>query len=390
MKTIEEQLNMLQKTVMNTEEKGAVRGALLSYMQENPAVVRKPEDSRLQYRTSNVNNSLINKKNMTLAIIVALLLGGGTSFAAENSLPGDVLYPIKIHVNENVQELVAVSDEAEAKVQAKLAERRLEEVEKLAADGKLTAETSADLRLRFEEHAEKSKEHRGKVEEGEDEDAAEDINSDIEVSLRMHQNLLEDIGGASVETEGLVRGILEGVKHHLKETGEKRASMEERAFTGEGADAKTAVEGVMKSAQNKIDEVMKFLEAKKDTLSAHVLLGAQAHLKEANAAMAEGKAKMVVPAYKDAFALFKKAAREAQEAKIFATTAGELKIKFKDNSEVRPEVGHDDKIEKTEDGDGDKNEDRSGTEIKVEASGDVEVDDVGVSLDNDTNVHVGL
>jgi hypothetical protein len=393
MKNIEEQLNNLQKTVMNTEEKGAVRGAVVSYMQENPLIVRNQEDSRLQYRTSNFNNRLITKTRMTIAIIIALLLGGGTSFAAEGALPGDVLYPIKVYVNENAQELAAVSDKAEAKVQAKLAERRLEEAEKLAVEGRLNAETSADLKLRFEEHAEKSKEHRSKVEDGDDAEEAAEINSDIEVSLKMHQKLLEDIGGGDQRTEDLVKGILEVVRHHLKETGEKRASMEERAFTGEGPDAKTAVEGAMTAAQNKIDEVVKFLEAKKATLSVHVMEGAQAHLKEANAAMAEGKAKMAVPAYKDAFALFKKAAREAQEAKIFAATAGELKVERKDSGEVRIEAEGERKSEKIEDRNdeaSDKNEDYTGTEVKTEANGEVEVDDDGVSVDGDTKIRIGL
>ena len=397
MKNIEEQLNNLQKTVMNTEEKGAVRGAVVSYMKENPqktnSFVRNSGDSRLQYRTSNFNNRLITKTRMTIAIIIALLLGGGTSFAAENALPGDVLYPIKVYVNENVQELAAVSDRAEAKVQAKLAERRLEETEKLAAEGRLSTEISADLKLRFEEHAEKSKERRSKVEDGDDAEEAAEINSDIEVSLKMHQKLLEDIGDGDQKTEDLVKDILEGVRHHLKETGEKRASMEERAFTGEGSDAKTAVEGAMKAAQNKIDEVAKFLEAKKATLSVHVMEGARAHLKEANAAMAEGKAKMAVPAYRDAFSLFKKAAREAQEAKIFAATANDLKLEIKGLGDIRIEMEDEREVEKTEDKKGEmdgKDESRIETEIKVETNGEVEVGDDGVSAHGDSQINLGL
>lgn len=389
MKNIEEQLNMLQKTTMNAEEKGVIRGAVFSYMQENPVVVRNSGDSRLQYRTSNINNNrLINKKTMTIAIIIALLLGGGTSFAAENALPGDVLYPIKIHVNENVQELAAVSDEAEAKVQAHLAERRLEEAEKLAAEGRLNTEISADLNTRFEEHSQKSKEHRGKVEK---EDNAASISSDIEISLGTHQKLLEGVGDEKPEMKGFLGGILEGVGLHLKDASNDRLEIEAKVFAGMGSDVKASAEGALKAAQNKIDEVTKFLESKKASMSAHVQAETSAHLKEANAAVAEGKAKIEAQAYGDAFALFKKAAREAQEAKVFAETAGELKIELKNNSEVRIETEreHNSSV-KIEDEAGDKDETHNGTEVKIEANGEVEVDDGGVSVDDNTKIRIGL
>ncbi len=298
--------------VMHPEEKGVIRGTVVSYMQENPlktVVVRNSEDSRLQYRTSNINNGLITKTRMIIAIIIALMLGGGTSFAAENALPGDVLYPIKIHVNENVQELVAVSDEAEAKVQAKLAARRLEEAEKLAVNGRLNAETSADLKARFEDHSGKSKEHQTKVKEGNNADAAANISSDTEVSLGTHEKLLEDIEDAKPDMKGFLEGILGGVQLHLKEAGDDRLDIEAKVFANGGSDAKAAAESTLSAAQNKIDEVQKFIESRKDTLSASVQAEADVHVKAANAAMAEGKAKIEAQAYADAFALFKKAAR---------------------------------------------------------------------------------
>jgi hypothetical protein len=396
MKNIEEQLNILQKMAMNPEEKGVVRGAVVSYMQENPKktiAVRNREDSRLQYRTSNVNNGLINKKNMTIAIIIALLLGGGTSFAAENALPGDILYPIKIHVNENVQELVAVSDESEAKLQAKLAENRLEEVEKLAAGGKLTTETSVYLKTRFENHSEKSKEHRLKVEGEDDKSIAAEISSDIEVSLGAHQKLLEDIEDVKPEMRVNLEGILAGLRLHLKEAGDNRLDVEAKVFANMGSDTKASAEGAMGAAQNKIDEVKKFIDSQKDKMSANMQAEVDVHLKAANAAMAEGKAKIEAQAYADAFALFKKAAREAQSAKMFSTTPNDLHIELKGIGDVRIDTEDHAKSEKVEEDkidEVDENEkEHAGTEIKIEANGKTEVGD-DVSVDGDTKIHVGL
>lgn len=397
MKNIEEHLNGLQKTVMNTEEKGAIRGAVVSYMQENPQktiAVRNSADSRLHYRTSNINNSLIKKTRMIIAIIVALMLGGGTSFAAEGALPGDVLYPIKIHVNENVQELVAVSDEAEAKVQAKLAARRLEEAEKLAIEGRLNTEISADLNTRFEEHSEKSKERRGKIKESDDMDAGALISSDIEASLKTHERILEDLGDEKPEMRGFIGGMLNGIRLHLKGASDDRIEIEAKVFAGMGSDVKSSAEGALKAAQNKIDEVTKFLESKKASMSAHVQAETSAHLKEANAAVAEGKAKIEAQAYGDAFALFKKAAREAQEAKMFADTAGELKIELKNNGEVRIETEGEHNSVKIEGGVGveDKDETHTGTDIKIETSGGIETHsgEDGVSGKSETKINLGL
>lgn len=266
---------------------------------------------------------------MTLVIIVALLFGGGTSFAAEGALPGDILYPIKIHVNENIQELAAVSDEAEAKVQAKLAERRLEEAEKLASRGKLTAETNAELKVRFGEHAEKSKKHREKVE---DVDIAASISSDAEASLGVHGRILEDLETDKPEMKGFLGGLLDEVRLHLKDVSEDRMYIDTQVFVGMGSDMKASAEGTMKAAQNKIDEVKKFIDARKGALSASVHAEMNVHLRAADAAMAEGKAKIEAKAYEDAFALFKKAAREAQAAKLFATNAEGLSIELKNNN----------------------------------------------------------
>ncbi len=398
MKNIEEQLNNLQKTVMNTKEHDAVRGAVVSYMQENPVVlVRNSEDSRLlKYQRAKmpiVNNHLITKIRMTIAIIIALLLGGGTSFAAENALPGDVLYPIKIYVNENVQELAAVSDKAEAKVQAHLAERRLEEAEKLAVGGKLTAETSADIKARFEKHLEKSKERRMKVQEKSDAEAVADISSDIEVSLGIHQNLLMNIEDAKPEMRGFVGGLLDGIRLHLRDASEDRANIEAKIFAGAGGGTEASAQGTMKAAQNKIDEVKKYIENRKGKLSLEIYAEAGAKIKTAEAAMAEGKAKIEAKAYADAFALFKKAAREAQSAQLFAVTAGNLKIEIKDKGGVRLEVEEEHKNEVKESEDrksDDKDEASVNTEIKIEANGEVEVDDDRASVDGGTKIRLGL
>lgn len=89
---------------------------------------------------------------MTAVILLVLMIGGGTSFAAQSALPGDFLYPVKVEINENVESAFAVSNKSEATLQAKLVEERLSEAEKLAVKGTLTNEASLELRNRIEAH----------------------------------------------------------------------------------------------------------------------------------------------------------------------------------------------------------------------------------------------
>lgn len=83
---------------------------------------------------------------MPLALLLLLLVGGGTGVVAEKALPGDVLYPVKIHVNENIESALALTARGDAEVAIKQAARRLEEVEKLkAVVGTTTPEQNAQL-----------------------------------------------------------------------------------------------------------------------------------------------------------------------------------------------------------------------------------------------------
>ena len=90
---------------------------------------------------------------MGIILAIILAVSAGVSFGAEQSLPGDALYPIKTGVNETVQGWFALSAEAEAEHQANLAIRRLGEAEELKADGRLDAEIKSELEAEFREHA---------------------------------------------------------------------------------------------------------------------------------------------------------------------------------------------------------------------------------------------
>ncbi|MES2203059.1 MAG: DUF5667 domain-containing protein [Patescibacteria group bacterium] len=84
--------------------------------------------------------------------VLIVLFGTGTAYAAQGSLPGDVLYPVKIHVTEPVEVALAGTPADKAVVETKLAERRVAEAQTLASQGKLDATTTAELQSDFKVH----------------------------------------------------------------------------------------------------------------------------------------------------------------------------------------------------------------------------------------------
>lgn len=87
------------------------------------------------------------------SFVLLLVLVGGTSYAAQGSIPGDLLYPIKVRVNEPLRVALATDDSARAQTEATIATTRVDEAQTLAAKGKLNVSVSKELKKDFDAHA---------------------------------------------------------------------------------------------------------------------------------------------------------------------------------------------------------------------------------------------
>lgn len=128
-----------------------------------------------------------------LAILLVVFAGAGTAAAAQGALPGDALYSVKVSVNETVEVALATTPVAKAQVQARLAQRRVEEAEVLASQGELTASTSAELAANFETHAQAAAELNDDVAQ-EDPDTGASLKADLDSSLAAHSAILATLG----------------------------------------------------------------------------------------------------------------------------------------------------------------------------------------------------
>lgn len=189
--------NEAYKIRMTPEEKSAMKAQIFGV----PAPVSlAPQPS--SYFAYNFN-FLHTKVLVPLSLVLVVLVSSGTAAAAQGTLPGDLLYPVKVSFNEAVEVALATTPVARAEVSAKLAERRVEEAESLAARGELSPEVGEELAANFEEHAQNAEKEVAEVEEA-DPSAAQELRSKLGVSLLAHGEILATltVGGAKQNQEG--------------------------------------------------------------------------------------------------------------------------------------------------------------------------------------------
>ena len=388
--TIEKKLQALKNLKLRAEEKSRVRGELLSFMEEHP--VREEADARQIYIQRSFWSLPVKKpylKIMPIAILLVLTLGGGLSYAAEGSLPGSPLYPIKVGVNEEVRGWFAVSGEARANWESRRVERRLEEAEELMLKGEVSAEVKAKIEENFERHAEKVKTRIAEFESRSDFEAAADVSSNFETSLSAHEKilsrLLEDEDQKEASTS--VRSLLELVREKSKDAVKKREKSEAEISEKSSVEVSVAAKARMKAAENKIIEVRKFIERMQEALGEEATARADARLEVAEGFVAEGEMKLETEAFGEAFILFQKAHRVAQEAKLLIEARKDLEINIQINGgigvkseteeshENKPDIKEDEKKgqEENQDSSG-RNTNESEVESETEIKGDIKID----------------
>lgn len=98
--------------------------ALQKFVKENPALIKQRSFDSLFF--------LRNFRFVSAIVVVILILGlgGGVVLASQESLPGDILFPIKLF-SEEIEKFLARGDFSKAEISLKLTDRRLKEVVKL-------------------------------------------------------------------------------------------------------------------------------------------------------------------------------------------------------------------------------------------------------------------
>ncbi len=103
---------------------------------------RQPVTKWPWFRCSNWTKQIALRRRFSMASIILVIvlalsaLGGGAAYAAQDSLPGDALYPVKLGT-EQMRMMLPGNDIVKAERALSFAERRVEEMQTLAEKGRL-------------------------------------------------------------------------------------------------------------------------------------------------------------------------------------------------------------------------------------------------------------
>jgi hypothetical protein len=377
-------IQALQSIRLSNHEKASIRASLKAAIR-NSAPVRVGVWRGLILWSHHYKHYQLHFRFMPILIILALVLGGGgISYAAEGSLPGDMLYPVKVSINEPVRGFVAFSDEAKISWNIERVERRFNEAEELAVEKRLSADTRATLQGRFKDHSDDAQLRIKNVASSDPEKAVE-LSSSLETTIKAHSRILGSIGlSLDGDTDTHVKLILKDADDEESDTRKERESAREAILSSRFTTTVSAAEGKKKAAENKLAEVSAFVKAWEEKNGTTTAASARLRLEGAQKVFANGDVELKAQSYEKAFLLFQEAHSMAQEVKLLLNA----KMRFEKESD------HGDDKKKTDDGkdvsatssnkikgrsdsdeesEGDKrseevrsNRDASSTEVKVE------------------------
>jgi len=155
--------------------------------------------SRLYYYYQSIKNNyfLINKNKFVpiFAMVLIVVLTGGTSAFAEKAVPGDLLYKIKVSINEPVTGIFSsLSKEEETEWKERLVERRLEEAQKLISKNNFKKTTRIELENQIKGQIDEFTINVNELAlEKNKSTNSSDLNIRLQASLSAHENILKKL-----------------------------------------------------------------------------------------------------------------------------------------------------------------------------------------------------
>ncbi len=138
---------------LDSNRKKMMKNQIVEYVQRNP--VRISGNQRLILHNPIFNFLTLSPMKALVLALVVLLSGGTTVFAAENSQPGDVLYPVKVNINEEVVSTLHFYKDKKADWEVTRVERRLQEANELTQAGELTEDLKNTIDNLVVDHTDK-------------------------------------------------------------------------------------------------------------------------------------------------------------------------------------------------------------------------------------------
>ncbi len=301
---------------LSESERISMRNGLQLFMAEHPALaplwIRAADLFSDTYERVAGMRFVPARGLATSAFAFVLVVGVGTSYAAEGALPGDALYAVKIYLNESVTGTFARSEGAQAEWNTALVTRRLEEAEQLALTGKLTSEVRAEIQSAIAVRTADFNTNVAKLAQADELTQVAEVQSNLEATLSGHQEVLAVL---AAEKDSPIGAILATVTEHKDAAASERASAEARVVASSDR-VKVAAQNSQKNTRQTIKNASAKIAASRSETSA--TLSARTSLKVAANAAAEGEAQLQAGEYGKAFKKLQAAARTAESAEVHA------------------------------------------------------------------------
>lgn len=210
MKRFSEQLKKRAEAIrLSVAEREEVRDRLLAYMEYHPASSRTvPRRVFPAFRFELWNVSYMTRLAGAAAVFVLVVVPA----LAEQALPGDALYPIKVRFNEEIRGAMTASPYKKVEWETARLERRLAEAQLLAENGKLTHAAEAEVALAVKHHTEAARANIDTIRASDSEEAAlalMSLTSTLEVSAEVWQKREDNEGQSALS--GVVREAREAI-----------------------------------------------------------------------------------------------------------------------------------------------------------------------------------
>ena len=182
-----------QNFAMTAAEKNARKVELMRFMEK---AIHLPASRKNPAQRSGGLLAAVWRKINPVYIATPLIiasLGAGVVYGAENSLPGDFLYPVKTSVIEKMQSSLAVNRKDKAALHAKFAIKRLEEIEEVSKKRILTDEQIQQMNAHFDENQKELDDDLKDLKNAHEDDAATELSTNFSTKLDQHRKIFNVI-----------------------------------------------------------------------------------------------------------------------------------------------------------------------------------------------------
>lgn len=240
-----------------------------------------------------------------IVIISVILLLGTTSAFAEKSVPGSVLYGVKIFVNEPVAGVFAFTKEEKTEWKERLVERRLDEAKKLISENKLDEVSRLELenkiKLQVEDFNTKVKELALIKNQSAN---SSDLNIRMQASLQAYKNVFDDVSlneNTNETTKQETKKLVDVIQNSSQTVNQE---IKTQINTNQSIDDSSMAYQKQKDTEDLLKSVKLSYQKDKIKLSVNIQNQIDSKLSSSEKSIEEGKTLLNTPDYKGAIDKF--------------------------------------------------------------------------------------